>query len=258
MMVSFEPVHMALMLQVTPPAGGAVAAAILGVATVAVMAGVMLFIAMRRRRDRRELDDLASNYRFELVEDPEEVDRVRAFVDKLFGEGPKIGRMLCKRQGGLQFHLVTMRVPLFRVDAGGEWDQKMQESQEKLVLFVSDLDVPLPPFRLMPNSWALTTVRGKEANICHAIEPFGFRNYVIAREKDRVIQLLSGDPMHLLRRNRQLTIDAREHYLAFYLQDERPQPPNLPAFVEESLQLAEAIHARAVKYAHPQLAEASA
>lgn len=231
------------------PAGSVGPALLIALLSAAVGVAVLATIALRRRRDRIELQDLSERYRFQAVTDPNERGRIRGYVDALFGEGPKIGRMLKQRSGGLDFHLVTMRVPLYRVDEGGAWDERMQESQEKLVLFVSDFGAPLPPFRLMPNSWALTTVRGKEANVFHNIEPFGYRNYVLADAKEWTIHVLTGEPMHLLRGNRQLTIDARPDFLAFYLQDERPQPPNLPEFLEKSLRLATAIRDRALAHA---------
>lgn len=220
---------------------------LIGLIASAVLIGVPLLIAGRRRRDRIELDDLATRYRFAAADDPATRARIASYIDTLFGPGPKVLRVLSQRTRALNFHLALLKIPLFRVDEDGGWDERMQESQEKLVLFVSDFEAPLPRFRLMPNSWALTTVRGREANVFETFEPFGHFNYVIAgtgESHEWIIQTLAGEPVHLLRRNKQVTIDSRDGFLAFYLQNERPQPVNLPAFIDQALAISLAIRDR--------------
>lgn len=223
----------------------AVPALLVAVGALAALATVLGAIVVRRKRDTAQVDAVAQRYHFEPVTTSAELARVKGDIHELFGEGARIRRVLRHRDAsGLTTDLVHLKIPLFRVDEGGEWDETVQESQEKLMVIVTGFGAVLPTFRLMPNSWALSTVRGKESNLFHDIEPFGFWNYVIGYEAARVQRLISGEAMHLLRRNRWLTIDARHEFMAFYSQDERPLPRDLAAFLEKCQKVAKAIAQR--------------
>lgn len=238
----------------TEPVRGS-ASMVIALAAVAAMAAVVIAIVLQRRRHDADLDAFARRHGFDpLPDDP--ADPVYAAVAALFGQGPRIERLLHRQAPDMNLYLVRLRMPLYRVDAGGIWDATVQESQVKLVLLAANLAAPLPIFRLMPNSWALTAVRGEEANLVHGVEPLGWRNYVLGDDEAWVLHVLAGEPSHLLRRNQQLTLDSRGDVLAFYLQDERPQPRDLAAFVDHCLALAHALLARARIYpaslpAHP-------
>lgn len=208
-------------------------------AAAAVLAIVATIFWQRRRRDL-QLDEYAGRYGLEAAT-AAGGRRVRAAAIELFGEGARVERLLRRPMAGLDIHLARLRVPMYRVDPGGVWDTTVQESQVKLVVLASGFADLLPTFRLMPNSWALTTVRGERANVFHDVAPMGWRNFVIGEDEAAIQRVLAGEPSHLLRRNRHLTIDSRGDFLAFYLQDQRPQPRDLAGFVDRCLALAEAI-----------------
>lgn len=247
------PVPLVVWMQAEPARSSA--SLLLALAAVATVAGVVAAILWQRRRHRAELNELARRYGFEEVSEAAD-ETIHLEVIELFGEGPRIERLLHKPMGGMDLHLARLRIPLYRVDEGGVWDQSVQESQVKLVLLASGFKSPLPAFRLMPNSWALSTVRGEEANLFHDVVPMGWRNYVIGADEAWIHHVLAGEPSHLLRRNKHLTIDSRGGFLAFYLQDERPQPRDLVGFVDMCIAIAEAIGKRADGYVQPDGASA--
>ena len=221
-------------------------ALILAVCLLVGGAGTLWWIAAQRRKHTTNLQDLTVRYRLQKVTDPEETARLEEAVADIFGAGPKVSDRLRLNARGLTAYVERMRIPLYRVDHDGGWDDRYQESQERLVVLVTGFDEHLPAFRLMPNSWPLRTLRGKEGNLFHNVMPFGHRNYVVGRDRARVAHLLGGDLQQMLRQNRRLSIDARPDFLVFYLQD-RAQPRNLSTFLDEALDIATAIRNRAAK-----------
>ncbi len=227
----------------TPPVLSTDLSLLLAAASLAAILGTLAWVLWSRRQDREAFEGLARRFG---VEPSGERDRatVEDAVGEVFGEGPRVTQLLRHRVRELDVYVARLRMPLYRVDEGGAWDETLQEAQRKLVVVVSGFAGELPAFRLMPNNWALSTVRGKEDNAFQNVMPFGFRNYVLGQDKDALMHLLGGPVQRMLRDNKHLTLDGRRDYLAFYLQDNRESPRDLAAFVERCIEVAAAIGER--------------
>jgi hypothetical protein len=162
----------------------------------------------------------------------------------LFGVGAKVIRALRGRRDEFSVTLVAFRFPEYRVDEEGQWDDKLQESTRRVVMLFHGFEAALPLFRLLPNNWAVSVMRGKNANTFGDVWPFGAFNYVMGPKDEQIRHVLGGTLQEQLGRNRSLTIDSRGHFLAFYLHGNRSQPDDLDAFYEHCAEIATSIHDR--------------
>lgn len=214
---------------------------------VATLVASVLWLTMARKRDADAFARLAGQFGRTATTDGDRAAVEAALVD-VFGEGPRITDLFrhdLDAKAGVRAYVARTLMPLYRVDKGGAWDERMQESQRKFVVIVTGFAGEMPNFRLMPNNWALGTVRGKKENAFEGVMPFGDRNYVLGRDEKRVSHVLGGPLQQMLRDNRDLTVDGRDGTLAFYSQDIREQPKDMDAFLRRSLEVARVLIERA-------------
>lgn len=216
----------------------------LGIATIAVLLGMIAQILWRRRRLEQRLDAFIGAAAFRVVEDASVLDRVASRLDALYGGGAKISRAAVRTEGPFEVFLVSFRFPQYRVEPDGSWDESLQESVRRVALLVSGFGAPLPVFRLLPNNWAVRVLRGHSSNRFGDVEPFGAFNYVIAHEHSQVRDVLGGELQRLLGRNDWLAIDAREDFLAFYGNGDAEQPADLRGFLDQSLRVSHEVRKR--------------
>ncbi len=171
-----------------------------------------------------------------------EASVLRDTLDGVFGEGVKLLEAMRHRDDARI--VVRYLLPAYRVDEG-RWDPKMQEHVEQVAVVVLEEAGRLPTFRLMPNSWAMEAVRGRESNVFHDLIPFGQANYVLGSDRQWVRQVLAGVAQRLLRENPDLTIDSRPGVLAFYRHGQTLRPNDWEPFLDQALHVAQAITQRA-------------
>lgn len=219
-------------------------ALLIALVTVLAAGSIAGYSLWRRRRERDDLQNFAKHRGFEPVAGEESLGRIVGDLDNVFGEGAKIEQAVGRQRDEFRVTLVAFRYPEYRVDEGGEWDENLQESSRRLVLIFRGFDRPLPIFRLVPNNWAVSVLRGQRSNTFGDVEPFGAFNYVLGNDQPRIRQLLGGELQERLGRNKMLTIESRGDFLAFYQHGERPQPEDLFDFFERCADIARRILAR--------------
>jgi hypothetical protein len=207
--------------------------AALAILCITLLACVALWASHRSRRRTEEarLARFALDYNFTLITSRNRLEAVLLRLNKIFGIGAQIERSFVHMADDrLVFELVYFRVPDYRVEADGTWDARMQQSSRRLSLIVSGFASTLPTFRLIPSSWAVRALRGRDSNRLETIEPFGRHSHLSTPEPERARRVLDDSLLKDLQDNRQLAIESRTHVMAFYLGDGEAIPHDYAHF----------------------------
>jgi hypothetical protein len=220
------------------------AVAALVVMVVLVAAGLVLG-KLRQRTDRRRFLELADELSLEIVRRPDELEQVAQRVRRVF-RGMEMYTRRLKLSGVMRDRLDGMVVEVTHVVMGMERSNAQHHTFDKVVVLVHGLSDRLPTFKLMPNNALFKQVHRRPV-FAHS-SPFGRRNLVLGEDRLVVQHVLGPEVRTMLQSNRELCIDSRDGLIAAYLHDERVQPADLPAFVDRTVALAQAMSERAEHY----------
>lgn len=204
-------------------------------------AGLAGFFAMlwrqhrRRQRDDAAFAALVHEPGFTLIADRDVLAGLAQRLADIFVDQRMYARYLNLR-GAIDRPAPHFDVSVVHVVLGKERGNADHHALDKVVVLCHGIDAELPSFSLIPGNALLHRLHPNTA--FEPTDRFGVHNHVRTSDVARVRQVFGSELRQTLRDNRELTIEGRADMLAFFLADERAQPTDLLAFVEDCVTMA--------------------
>lgn len=205
----------------------------LAIGLVVLIVLIALWIVYSRKREKEQIKATVQRYGMTPLHEESQIEKVSEAVADLFSDMSMYVRelrILSAYAAEMRGYSVRMAHAVLGLDRGNS-----TYTLDKVVVLVSGFDRDLPTFELMPSGRDLRLFI--KNSIFRPGTPFGKANMVSGKDEDRIREAFNERVREQLADNRRVVMVSRGSLLAFYPHGSSVVPPDLAAFLEESVDL---------------------